>query len=934
MSVETSSIPFSFFCSLVREISKLPAPQTRVRQVKHDDYPALQVFRKWVEELRKRFSPLPSNTTAICFRMLFPEEDIRRRFDIQETKMTQLLADCFGVEAKVFQKWSLEESSGCLGQELKVVLERSCSDTNDSIGPRTIEEIDELLDKLASSSTYSHKSIRLQHSKNRTETRTTILRTLFRPLCPHDASVLTQIILKDLRPLLYPLTEFHYTAALTHFNSASVRMLTLQHAMSAWDPSGSLLRFYRVQPCVDEAAAFSDQPSPIKSEILPKVASPIAIPRSEKGLGCPEALELLRGSERVWAETKYDGERAQIHVEVRSDNSSHITIYSKSKRDSTQDRRAVHDIVRRALGLLSTNSQQRKAIKMIQVKHNVVLDAEMVAFRGVQVEGNTPACKPSESESHLASRIRILADESMRSDLNDFNLGLIFFDVLILDSQNLMFEPYLYRREILEGLILTEPGQAILADRFCIDMSTRPQETLAKIFDQHKAAHLEGLVLKAEESWYNDYRKPWVKLKKDYIPGHGDTLDLVIIGAGWEKVRGRKLRVPPTTLTTFYIGGLANRFREAGARPHFHVYFTVSYGLSRDQLEEVNFLIKSSNLVDFSLWDNKQSSLPFTFTMYKGLRPPPSYVLRTPLLAELFGAGFTKARASKHYELRFPRVSKVYRPSERSWTDGADLQAINAAACNSVGRDRTNEYIEDWARNLFQSNGSSHRPEKRNAPNNIWNENEPKPYKKICYDSSSSPIHQNRTGATQSSLSTGLPLGPSPNKTSIAHNITSTTKTLTCPLNTQITLLSQTTPIVPATLFRNDMLETAIQTQDTKFPFSLQEHDLCWFAPPVSQSRQPCLFWTSWKRQIARERRLHSLASFLVGCGWTTNSSSGHTVRVKRGVIVVDDCDETCKTSILDTLNDLQRSNVFSDERAAIWVFGCRPSRIPLRLYK
>ena len=39
---------------------------------------------------------------------------------------------------------------------------------------------------------------------------------------------------------------------------------------------------------------------------------------------------------------------------------------------------------------------------------------------------------------------------------------------------------------------------------------------------------------------------------------------------------------------------------QVGARPHFHVYFTVSYGLSRAQLEEVNFLIKTSNPVSFS----------------------------------------------------------------------------------------------------------------------------------------------------------------------------------------------------------------------------------------------------------------------------------------------------------------------------------------------
>jgi hypothetical protein len=41
--------------------------------------------------------------------------------------MTRLLANCFGLDVQTFEKWSLEEATGCLGQELKLVLERTCS---------------------------------------------------------------------------------------------------------------------------------------------------------------------------------------------------------------------------------------------------------------------------------------------------------------------------------------------------------------------------------------------------------------------------------------------------------------------------------------------------------------------------------------------------------------------------------------------------------------------------------------------------------------------------------------------------------------------------------------------------------------------------------------------------------------------------------------
>jgi DNA ligase-4 len=92
-------------------------------------------------------------------------------------------------------------------------------------------------------------------------------------------------------------------------------------------------------------------------------------------------LNFLADSERVWAETKYDGERAQIHVQVNEDGSSFITIFSKSRRDSTLDRHAVHNIIRGALKLTGNCTSGYR------VKQNIILDAEMVAFRGDVVDG-------------------------------------------------------------------------------------------------------------------------------------------------------------------------------------------------------------------------------------------------------------------------------------------------------------------------------------------------------------------------------------------------------------------------------------------------------------------------------------------------------------------------------------------------------------------
>ena len=90
----------------------------------------------------------------------------------------------------------------------------------------------------------------------------------------------------------------------------------------------------------------------------------------------------MRQSTRVWAEVKYDGERAQIHIEILSAVKEKITIFSKSKRDSTHDRRAIHSTIRHAIGLCETSPTEHR-----KVKQNVTLDAEIVACHNRCIDG-------------------------------------------------------------------------------------------------------------------------------------------------------------------------------------------------------------------------------------------------------------------------------------------------------------------------------------------------------------------------------------------------------------------------------------------------------------------------------------------------------------------------------------------------------------------
>ena len=56
-------------------------------------------------------------------RLLFPEEDVRRKYDMQETRLAGYLADCFGIRKDILVNWRGEDREGCLGVEVRKAIE-------------------------------------------------------------------------------------------------------------------------------------------------------------------------------------------------------------------------------------------------------------------------------------------------------------------------------------------------------------------------------------------------------------------------------------------------------------------------------------------------------------------------------------------------------------------------------------------------------------------------------------------------------------------------------------------------------------------------------------------------------------------------------------------------------------------------------------------
>uniref|UniRef100_A0A158QFG1 DNA ligase n=1 Tax=Hymenolepis diminuta TaxID=6216 RepID=A0A158QFG1_HYMDI len=260
-------------------------------------------------------------------------------------------------------------------------------------------------------------------------------------------------------------------------------------------------------------------------------------------------------------EYKYDGERAQIHL--LPDGS--VRVYSRNQEDNTSKYPdIVNSLVASVVESAKLSSNARRILTSIVNEDNAksplkeeseenepitafIIDSEAVAW-DVDAQQILPFQILSTRKRKVWRFVGVLdydCPESAVSDVQEEDVKVrvcIFaFDLLYLNGVSLTELPLRKRRELLRTVFPTLPGKFV----FATSLDSSDTDEIARFMDESIKGNCEGLMVKTLDkgATYEIAKRSrnWLKLKKDYLEGVGDTLDLVVIGGfhGTGKRTGR-----------------------------------------------------------------------------------------------------------------------------------------------------------------------------------------------------------------------------------------------------------------------------------------------------------------------------------------------------------------------------------------------------------
>jgi DNA ligase-1 len=344
-------------------------------------------------------------------------------------------------------------------------------------------------------------------------------------------------------------------------------------------------------------------------------------------------------------EFKYDGERAQIHL--LPDGT--IKIFSRNSEDNTGK---YPDLIS---SLPESYGTEMKSF---------IIDCEVVAWC-------TKAKKilPFQTLSHRKRKDVSKTEISVQ-------VVLFAFDCLFLNGKSLINEQFMDRRKALHENFKEVDGKFFFAKSQDIKSNEEELPKIEEFLKLSVDSSCEGLMVKAldQHAEYVPDKRNWVKIKKDYIEGMGDSFDLVPIGA----FRGKGKRA-----------GLYGCYLLACYDPEaeeFQSITKIGTGFSEDDLKKHTEFFKGK------LLDGPKSYYRWDKAVEPDVWFEPCQVWEVRAsdlsISPVHKAAIGKVHPSKGIALRFPRFLRVRDDKDAESSTDAD-QIVDFYQAQSVVQQNT-----------------------------------------------------------------------------------------------------------------------------------------------------------------------------------------------------------------------------------------------------
>ncbi len=362
-----------------------------------------------------------------------------------------------------------------------------------------------------------------------------------------------------------------------------------------------LERAYEKSSDIGLIAKLAASKKPIKVGII--LGIPIKMMLAQRVKSLAEMQKHMPG--KITAEEKYDGERMQVHKQGKE-----IKIFSRRLENITHQYPDV---------LISL----KKSIKAKEC----IIEGEVVAV---------------DKKANLLPFQRLMQRKrkyKIEEYIKKIPVNLFLFDLLYLNGESYVNEPYPARRKALEKII--KKSKII---KLAGQITTKDLNKLKEFFNKCLKRGMEGIIAKsnAENSIYKAGTRGWfwIKWKKEYAKGVKDTYDLVVVGA------------------------FAGRGKRAGT---YGALLCAVYNKKKNQFETITKL-------GAGFTDKVLAELPKMLRKYQTTKKPAKVIIKKEikpdvffypgLVLEVLGAEITKSPLhSSGLALRFPRFIN-FRPDK------------------------------------------------------------------------------------------------------------------------------------------------------------------------------------------------------------------------------------------------------------------------------